>query len=273
MIRNSAISPDPSKDQHFLKDPAMIREIVRLSGAGRGDVILEVGAGIGTLTEHLIRTGAEIIAVEIDRRLGKALERLRARNLEVRYENVLDTIGKLDFNKVVSNTPYSICEPLMSRLSGKSFDLAVMSVPERFYLTISSRPGSEGYSLMSLRFQSFFSFGFRFRIPREAFDPVPATETVVILVKPLSKKFYSENPDCFILKEVFLQKRKLLKNSLMEAIINIERELKGRSMTKKTARGILGDIGLGESLLEKTAPEMKLEDFEVLRKKVQRFLI
>jgi 16S rRNA (adenine1518-N6/adenine1519-N6)-dimethyltransferase len=262
------VRPDSSKDQHFLTNPATIRKIIGLSSARACDVILEVGAGIGTLTEHLIRTKAKIIAVEIDRNLGKVLNSLKSPNLEIRYENVLKTIDNVDFNKIVSNTPYSICEPLLNKMTGKRFDIAVMSIPEKFYGIISSKRGDRNYSTLSVKVQCFFDVSLRFRIPKEEFSPKPRTETVVVTIKPLGKTFYSKNPGKFVMKEIFLQKRKKLKNSLLEGVINFNR-LIGKDFTKNMAREAIKKMNIGKKTLEKEPKDLVINELELLRKKLK----
>jgi 16S rRNA (adenine1518-N6/adenine1519-N6)-dimethyltransferase len=265
------IKPDPSKDQHFLTNPDIIRKIISLSEIKQKDRVLEIGAGVGTLTEQLARTRAKIIAVEMDRGFKKVLRKLNFKNLKIMYENILEVMDTLDFNKVVSNTPYSICEPLLNKLFGKDFSLAVLSIPEKFYRRISSKPGEERYSLLTVKAKSFFKISFKFRIPREDFSPRPKTETVVVLLKPLSKKDYEKNPEKFVFKEIFLQRKKKLKNSLMEGIINLNKEILSRDCTKNMSKEVIGKMGLDGDLLGKKTEEMDLKDFERLREKIRFF--
>ncbi|UCC92019.1 MAG: 16S rRNA (adenine(1518)-N(6)/adenine(1519)-N(6))-dimethyltransferase [Candidatus Aenigmatarchaeota archaeon] len=265
------IKPDPSKDQHFLTNPDIIRKIISLSEIKQKDRVLEIGAGVGTLTEHLAKTKAKIIAVEMDRGFKKVLRKLKFKNLEIVYENILGVIDTLDFNKVVSNTPYSICEPLLNKLFGRDFSLAVLSIPEKFYRRISSKPGEELYSLLTLKTNVFFKVTFKFRIPREDFSPVPKTETAVVLLKPLSKKDYEKTPERFVFKEIFLQGKKKLKNSLAEAIINLNKKILSKDFTKKMSKEVIKNMRLDKELLKKMTKEMRLEDFERLKEKFTPF--
>jgi 16S rRNA (adenine1518-N6/adenine1519-N6)-dimethyltransferase len=267
---NYGIKPDPSKDQHFLVNEKTIGKVIKISGIKPGDRILEIGAGVGTLTRQLVKGKAKVTAVEIDRRLGKALDGMKDKNLKIIYGNALDVIGRLEFNKVVSSTPYSICEPLMKKLFAKDFDLAVLIVPEKFYLRISSRPGENNYSLLSLKTSSFFSVSLKFKIPRSDFYPEPKTESVVITVKHLPKRDYERNPEKYVLKEIFLQRKKL-KNSLMEALISMNKNLFGKEFTKNMARKTISKMKLGKGILEKRIEQISLKDFEMLRKKITRF--
>lgn len=271
MIPEISFVPDPSKDQHFLTNPSTIKKMVRLSNPKPTDKILEVGAGAGTLTQHLARTRAKIIAVEVDRKLKKALDELDFKNLRVIYANVLEIIDKLSFNKIVSNTPYSICEPLLNKLVRRKFDLAVMSIPERFYKRISSNPGDDRYSILTIKANSFFLVDFKFRIPKEDFSPEPRTETVVVVLKPLKTKDYRKDPWRYLTREILLQESKKLKNSLMEALINLNKNVLGKPFTKNMAREIISKSDLGKELLSRKSKDLNAKDFEKLRKKITSF--
>lgn len=273
IFKRLGISPDPSKDQHFLTDPGLIKKMIRLSRPEAGDVIMEIGAGIGTVTDYLSKTKARVIAIEIDKTMVKALGRIKSPNLEVIYGNALDLMVDIDFNKVVSNTPYSICESLVNRLTRSEFELAVMSVPERFYRRLFSGRGDEKYSALSIKAQSFFSMSMEFRIPRESFTPVPKTDTAVILIKPLSDKDYRKNPEKYALREMFMGFRRKLKNSLMEAVIKTNREILGRNLTKNMARQAIRKMGVDESILQKRPEELGTGDLENIRKKLHLFLM
>lgn len=265
------IKPDPSKDQHFLTNPDIIKRIVLISEIKPKDRVLEIGAGVGTLTERLAKTKAKIIAVEMDKSFEKILKKLKRKNLRIIYENILRVIDKIDFNKVVSNTPYSICEPLLNKLFGKDFSLATLSIPEKFYRRISSKPGEKNYSLLTLKTNAFFKILFKFRISKDDFSPRPKTETAVVLLKPLLKTDYKKDPEKFVFKEIFLQGEKKLKNSLMEAIINLNKTILSKPYTKNTAREAINKMGLDRELLEKRAKEMVLKDFEKLKEKFTPF--
>ncbi|MEE9323160.1 MAG: rRNA adenine N-6-methyltransferase family protein [Candidatus Aenigmarchaeota archaeon] len=263
------IKPKPSKDQHFLTNPEIVERIVSISRIKPKDSVLEIGAGPGILTEHLVKTRAKITAVEMDRNFKSILNKLDHENLQIIYDNILKIIDTLDFSKVVSNIPYSICEPLLGKLLKRNFDLAVLSIPEKFYRRVSSKPGEKYYSLLTLKANSFFKILFKFRISKEDFYPKPKTESVVVLIKPLSRKDYQKTTEKFVFREIFLQRKKKLKNSLMEAIINLNKKILVKDFTKNMARGVMGKMGLNRDLLEKGAKEMGLKDFEKLKEKLR----
>ncbi len=265
-MRKEAFQTEPAKDQHMMTSRETVERLVSCAGVGRRDTVLEIGAGFGILTKALARKAGRVIAVEMDRRFAGKLGRLGAGNVEIIYANALDIIDKTGFNKIVSNIPYAICEPLLGKLSGRSFDLAVLSVPEGFYKIISSGPGEKNYSTLSLRAQCFFRTDFAFRIKKDDFDPPPRTESVAVVLKPLSMDAYRKSPEKFVFREIFLQKDKKLRNSLVEALISLNTKILGGRFTKNMARERSKKMGLHEKMLGKKAGDLKADDFEKLRK-------
>jgi 16S rRNA (adenine1518-N6/adenine1519-N6)-dimethyltransferase len=271
MILENAVKPDPSKDQHFLTNPEIVERIVGISVIKPKDTVLEIGAGSGILTERLAKTKAKVIAVEMDRNFEKVLSRLDYENLRIMYDNILEIIDRLKFNKVVSNIPYSICEPLLNKLSKRIFSLAVLSIPEKFYRRISSKPGEKYHSILTLKANVQFEILFKFRISKEDFRPKPRTESVVVLIKPLSWKDYKKDPVKYVMKEIFSQGKKKLKNSLMEAIINLNKKILSKDFTKNMAREVMREMDINKDLLEKREKEMELGDFKKLKEKLRVF--
>lgn len=267
-----SVMPDPFRDQHFMINRRTVEKIVDSAGIKRKDVVLEIGAGSGILTEQLARKKAKIIAVELDRRFSKILGKLDYKNLEIIYANVLDVIDAIEFNKIVSSIPYSICEPLVNKLCARKFDLAVLSMPENFCRIISSTPGEKNYSMLSFKTGTFFSIDLKFKIPAEDFSPQPKTDSVAVLLKPLSQKDYEKTPEKFVFREIFLQREKKLKNALMEALINLNKKIFAKNFTKKIALEAIDSMEIDKRLLEKRSEDMRLKDFMELEEGLKPFL-
>jgi 16S rRNA (adenine1518-N6/adenine1519-N6)-dimethyltransferase len=257
-----------SRDQHFMEDGEILKRMVSLAGLKPADSVLEIGPGTGNLTKHILIRGARVTAVESDRRFMPLLEREMGGKVRLVFGNALKAVKRVGFNKLISNLPYSICEPLVNRLAGKDFDLAVLSVPEGFARILLAKPGEREYSKLSLRSQSFFKTEIRFRIPRAAFSPQPKTESVVIVLKPLSVRDYKKSTEEYVTREILLQPKKKLRNALMESLINLNKRILGRGFTKNMAREFIKGTKIGEGVLEKKVEEMSLKDFERVREKV-----
>lgn len=255
-------------DQHFMEDSRIIERIVSLALLRPGDFVLEIGPGTGNLTKHLLAKGVKVTAVEKDRRFETALKREfgENRNLNLIFGNVLKEIENVKFNKIVSNLPYSICEPLINKLTRIEFELAVLSVPESFARIVTARPKEKNYSKLSVKSQSFFDMKIKFNIPRSAFLPQPKTESVVVVLKRLSERTYGEHPEKYVLREIFLQPKKKLKNALMEGLINFNKNFLGKKFTKRLARKTIKKMELKGETLDKKVKELSITDLKSVLK-------
>lgn len=262
--------PDPSRDQHFLKDAGIIKKMISLVSPKKKDSILEIGAGIGTITAPLAETGAKVTAVELDRRTERILGRLKYPNLRVVHGNALDVMDGVEFNKLISSTPYSICEALLNNLTRKDFDKAVLSIPKKFYGTISAREGDK-YSELSMLSEMFFDIRFCFPIPLRAFAPVPDTETVVVSLKHRKDGFYRKSPHLYVMKWVFLLDRKKIGNSLREGIIKYGENIAGQTVTKREAVKMVSGLSLSKKLLEKRPKQAGLKGLEKVKASLKDF--
>ena len=112
--------------QNFLINPDVISDIIKFSGVTKDDVILEIGAGAGFVTEELVKYAKKVIAVELDEEAVKELQKLECDNLEIIHNDILKTdISSLADEKVkiVANIPYYITSPIIVHLLGEIDDL------------------------------------------------------------------------------------------------------------------------------------------------------
>ncbi len=235
-------------DQHFMTDEKIIKEILKSAGIKRGDVVLEIGAGTGNLTKHLAGTGAYIYAVEIDTELCRELRKRfkGVRNVRVIEEEGLKYIDKgRRFDVLVSNLPYSICEPLLRRLSRTEFRKAILTVPKLFYLRLSATEGNL-YSRMSFVFSRVFRIEKLMDVPREAFEPRPRTDSVVIGIERRRGG----------IQDFLIRERMLVKNAAREALC------RHSGMTKREARSVV--LRLPGEILEKRVGELRVEELEMV---------
>jgi len=170
------INPDPLKDQFFLTDDKIIKKIVEFANLERKDVVLEIGAGTGNLTKELAKRAGKVIVFEIDSRFKPFLSKL-PKNVDVHYENAWDFVQmhgkfrkKKEYNKVVSNLPYSFIEPFLHNLTFLDYDKVILLVPNRFLKK------TEKWGV----FGSFFKPKVLLEVPKEKFFPIPGTDSTVI---------------------------------------------------------------------------------------------
>ena len=112
--------------QNFLINPEVIFDIIEFSGISKDDTVLEIGPGVGFVTEQLVKRAKKVIAVELDEEAVKELEKLNCANLEIIHQDILKTdISALSDEKVkiVANIPYYITSPIIAHLLGEIDDL------------------------------------------------------------------------------------------------------------------------------------------------------
>ena len=129
VLAENDITPNRHQGQHFLQDEEIIEYEIKLAKLEKSDVVLEVGAGIGNVTEKIAKK-SKVIAVERDRRFLPLLENLD--NVEIINANALSVIRKLNFNKVISNIPYAISQKLLLELLKRKWSIAVLIVQKEF---------------------------------------------------------------------------------------------------------------------------------------------
>ncbi len=262
LLKRHGISPNLLLDQNFMTDSSLIRKIVSLAGIRPGETVLEIGAGIGTLTPEIARKAKRVVAVDIDKRFVPILKESCPSNVEIVTGNILKLIGGLKFDRIISNTPYSICEPLLQKLARLEFERAVLTLPEGLI----NRLKEEKYKL-SLFANAFFRMEEKLQIPREAFYPEPGTDSGVILLQHKKESDYKRNPCSYILKKLFLQEDKRLKNALREALIDLHRDILKKEMTKRKARDMIQRLKIPEKSLEKPVRDLTGEELERIEKK------
>jgi len=231
-------------DQNFMIDPEIIRKIVDSAEIRPGETILEIGAGKGHLTCELAKKAKRVIAVEIDRRLRK---HLFMDKVGVISGNILDKIGELRFDKIVANIPYSISEPLMNKLILCDFSLAILTVPKGFAYILTAGHDDPKFSRLSLMAQTFYEVELLFDVPRDAFEPKPKVNSVVISLR--------SRPQKTLERLLFLQPKKLVKNALREALCDYKK------MTKTQSRKAIKSFK-SYNLLDKKVMELTTDDWK-----------
>jgi 16S rRNA A1518/A1519 N6-dimethyltransferase RsmA/KsgA/DIM1 with predicted DNA glycosylase/AP lyase activity len=259
MPRKQARSPKPDlrKDQAFMVDTKAIKWIIRESGLKRTDTVLEIGAGTGNLTTALAKSGARVIAVENDismeSELVKRLQRFR--NVEVVIGNALKLLDSkgIKFDKIISNIPYAISEPLIRRLIFHDFSMGVLTLPKSFAHRLVAASWEKQYSTLSFTFQMFFIVHSCLDLQRDSFRPAPKTNSVVM-------KFVTK-PKNSVTCQLLLRQDMSTKNALREALCSV------RKCTKNQARERIKSIE-PYNLLERKVSELSTEDIKTIVKKV-----
>lgn len=226
MLKDFSLKPQKGLGQNFLVDDFYLERIVHAGGVQKTDTVLEIGAGLGSLTRYLAASAGEVVAVEIDKNLFPALKKVTRPFDNVRLvlgdfmEMDITDLMFVDGYKVVANIPYYLTSNLIRRLmeSHVKPELTVLTVQKEVAQRICAQPGK--LSLLALGVQVYGEPRIEFTIPKGAFFPVPQVDSATLVVEhfPLPR-IPKERLDNFFLlaKAGFAQKRKMLHNALAGA--------------------------------------------------------
>ena len=184
--------PKRSLGQNFLVDPNLRRKIAAAVGAGEGEPVLEIGAGRGALTDHLVQAGVALTAVELDDEFAPELA-ARYRH-DPRVEIVHGDVLSLDLpglsanwaaTRVVGNIPYNITTPIIFKLLRFPFPAdIVLTVQAEVAARILAGPGSRTYGALSIGVAVHAEASPVCRVPRGAFRPVPRVDSMALRITP-----------------------------------------------------------------------------------------
>ena len=211
--------------QNFLIKRGIVDEIVHAAELTVGEPVLEVGPGIGTLTQGLAQSGADVTAIELDRRLLEVLDTTLASydNVRIIYGDVLKldvpTIMNHKPFKVVANLPYYITTPIiMSLLESKlPIERLVVMVQKEVALRMVAKPGTKDYGALSVAVQYYTEPDIVLDVPPKSFLPAPAVTSSVIRcvlrdkppVDVIDEKLFFR-----VVKAGFAQRRKTFANTM-----------------------------------------------------------
>lgn len=249
--------------QNFLIDEEVLNRIVECSNLSDKDTIIEIGPGIGTLTEKLIQTGANVIGFEIDKDM---IDILNDRFSKVsNFRLVMEDILKVDINKyidgiksegnikVVANLPYYITTPIIFRLleSVSRVEEIIVMVQNEVADRIASKEKSKNYGILTVNVNYYGEPEKLFEVPRESFIPSPNVTSAIIKIK--RNKRYSLNDEKMFfsfIKAAFSQRRKKILNSLTGAKFN--------GLSREEINEILINNGIG---INARAEEISVEKY------------
>jgi 16S rRNA (adenine1518-N6/adenine1519-N6)-dimethyltransferase len=224
-MESHGLRPSRALGQNFVVDPNTVRRIARLSKVGAGDVVIEIGAGLGSLTLALIETGSEVIAVEVDRYLLGALKESVEPGARVVHADALtaDFSALLGGRRavVVANLPYNVATPLVLRLLEEVPEITRMLVMVQREVgeRLAAAPGDEAYGAVSVRVAYFATARVVGHVGPAVFLPRPHVESA--LVEIVRREAVAIDPavvseaDLFeVVRTAFAQRRKMLRRSL-----------------------------------------------------------
>jgi 16S rRNA (adenine1518-N6/adenine1519-N6)-dimethyltransferase len=216
----SIASPKKSLGQHWLRDEAALKAMCDVADLQSRDTVLEIGPGLGTLTELLVRRAKQVIAVEFDSKLAADLPgRVKAKNLQIISQDILS----LDFTslppdyKTVANIPYYLTSNLIRVISETPNppSSAIILVQKEVAQRVAARPGD--MSLLSVTAQFYWQVDLGREVPAELFEPPPKVDSQILILNHRPQPLFQDvDPKTFfrLVKAGFAQRRKTLLNSL-----------------------------------------------------------
>ena len=187
LLKKHQIRLNRRKGQNYLINDHILARIIENSHLKDSDVVLEIGAGIGTLTIPLAEKSSKVVAFEQDKKIVRVLKD-RLQELKISNVEVLEgDATKMEFpyfNKVVSNLPYQISSPITFKLLNHDFDYAILMYQLEFAQRMVAQPGESNYSRLSVMMNLCTHTELLFKVPQNAFLPPPRISSAVIKLVP-----------------------------------------------------------------------------------------
>ncbi len=244
-------------------DPDFLELLCSHATLEQTDVVLEVGAGLGFLTLLLAQKSRNVIAVEVDSHLIKILRKKLAafNNITLIEGDILET-SISNFDKMVSNPPFSISSPLLFWLLEKSFNRAVLTFQKEFARRLDAPIGSKDYSRLTVATYYRAEVELLDLVPKEAFYPKPDVDALIVQLTPVSSPpFKVDDETVFddVLRSLFTRRNRKVRNAILPLL---------------HAYGLKGKAAVDRADLlpfhEKRVRQLAPEDFGVLANELSR---
>ena len=268
ILHKYKIQANKSLGQNFLVNDNVIDEIIRGSNIDKQDLIIEIGPGLGVLTNRLLQESNNVVAVELDKRMVNILKDRFAQNINDQAESKLEIINedilKINLNqliaekrknqeikqvKIVANLPYYISTPIIMKLLENRLDIdeIIVMVQKEVAERLIAKTGTRLAGAITYAVEYYSEATSLIKVPKESFVPSPKVESEVIKLKVRKdEKIHVENEKLLfnIISKSFMQRRKTLSNALLNNNI-----MKNKDDVKKmwTELGIDENVR-GESL-------------------------
>ncbi|ALM74416.1 16S rRNA (adenine(1518)-N(6)/adenine(1519)-N(6))-dimethyltransferase RsmA [Thermococcus barophilus] len=207
--------------QNFLIVDDIIKREVERAEIKANETVLEIGPGLGFLTDELSKYAKKVYAVEKDSRLVEILQKEYSwKNVEIIRGDALK-VEFPEFDKIVSNLPYRISSPITFKFLRYDFKKAVLIYQLEFAQRMTAKPGDKNYSRLSVMVQAKADVELVERIGRGAFYPKPKVDSAVIILNPKPKEEQIELDDSLV-KALFQHRRKKASKALKDSYHMLE---------------------------------------------------
>ena len=227
-LREIRVSPVKTLGQNFLHDRNLARWIVEKAALTSEDYVVEIGPGLGALTEFILESGARVLAIEKDQRLAGFLQkRFKSERFEVLHLDALDYDLRPLFAKpsvkLIGNLPYYISSQLLLKFTKypSPIQLSLFMLQKEMARRISAAPGTSDYGALSLMVQLQYRVEYLRSVPASVFLPEPEVDSAFVRITPRApEELPSHDPETFfrMVRQGFSQRRKQLRNLLREEV-------------------------------------------------------
>ncbi len=252
--------------QNFLIDEGAVSTILDTSDITKEDIVVEIGAGLGFVTEQLVKYAKKVYAIELDEDMVNELSKINADNLEIVHNDILKTdLSQFGENlKIVANIPYYITSPILAHLLGEVDDLdnknrnsikqivlmVQYEVAKR--LVANEKSPSKEFGLLSILAQFWADIEFITKVNARSFFPAPKVNSAIVKINVNKEPMLKLNNYGFfrkVVKGCFATRRKNIKNSLINAGFSknaVEKTLKELSISENARGETLSIKQMGE---------------------------
>ena len=229
LLSAHGLRPSRALGQNFVADPNTVRRIARLAGLGVGDRVLEIGAGLGSLTLALAETGARVVAVETDRHVvpvlravveGAGVEVVEGDALRLDIPALLAAHGEAEWS-LVANLPYNVATPLVMRTLTEvpAVTRLLVMVQREVGERMAASVADDAYGAVSVRIAYFARAEVVGRVPASVFVPRPRVESVLVRLVRRDKPAVDPEVVSYerldaVVRAGFAHRRKMLRRSL-----------------------------------------------------------
>lgn len=275
ILNKYKIQANKSLGQNFLVDDNVIDEIIENAQVNENDLVIEIGPGLGVLTNRLLQKAHKVIAIELDKRMVNIItDRFKLyNNLEIINEDVLkvDIAELIKINKensqikkvkIVANLPYYISTPIIIKLLEQklNIDEIIVMVQKEVADRLTAKPGTRLSGAITYMVDYYSNAESVIKVGKESFIPSPKVDSEVIKLemrKNLKVQVNNEKEFFDLIQKVFSQRRKTLANVLVN-FNYVE--------SKEIAVKILDEVGLSEN---SRGENLSLEQFQEINKKIR----
>jgi len=270
LLAHYNVQPSKRLGQSFLADANVVRKILAAAAIGPGDRVFEVGPGAGALTTALAQTAAEVLALELDRRLVELLTTaLRdAPNVRIIQGDILKAdlralLGDGQW-KLLANLPYSIVGPAIARLMAhrRLFSLMVLMVQREMAERLAASPGTKQYGVLSVLVQAHMRVDMVGQVSRSCFYPQPQVDSTLVRLAARRQSAFEDDLEATfisVVRAVFRQRRKTIQNALAVAA--------EQNLTREDAARLLAEAGVDAG---RRPASLAPEEFATVARALQR---